>query len=109
MIGAEAAREFAEKGWQIRYRCGNAVCSTPSDMDLVVADAPEDPPRYSIVAWPSFAELAEGLGGTVLDLYDAEWGVAVRVRHVPTPERAAKLLRQYGVPENEARDAPLVP
>ena len=52
MIGAEAAREFAEKGWQIRYRCGNAVCSTPSDMDLVVADAPEDPPRYSIVAWP---------------------------------------------------------
>ena len=109
MIGAEAAREFAERGWQIRYRGGNAVCSTPSDMDLVVADAPGDPPRYSIAAWPSSAELAEGLGGTVLDLYDAEWGVAVRVRHVPTPERAAKLLRQYGVPENEARDAPLVP
>jgi hypothetical protein len=109
VIGAEAAREFAERGWQIRYRGGNAVCSTPSDMDLVVADAPGDPPRYSIAAWRSSAELAEGLGGTVLDLYDAEWGVAVRVRHVPTPERAAKLLRQYGVPENEARDAPLVP
>jgi hypothetical protein len=105
----EITGAFLEQGWQIRYRGGNAVCSTPSDMDLVVADAPGDPPRYSIAAWPSSAELAEGLGGTVLDLYDAEWGVAVRVRHVPTPERAAKLLRQYGVPENEARDAPLVP
>ena len=40
MTGAEAAREFVEKGWQIRYRGGNAVCSTPSDLDLIVADAP---------------------------------------------------------------------
>ncbi len=103
-----------EQGWAIRYRGGNAVCVTPSDLDLVVADAPGDPPRYSIAAWPSSAELPEGLGGTVLDLYDAERGVAVRVRHVPTPERAAELLWQYGVPANEAgsapeQEAPIVP
>jgi hypothetical protein len=49
-----------------------------------------------------------------LDLYDAEWGVAVRVRRVPTPERAAELLARYGVPDNEAggapeQEAPMVP
>ena len=111
MTDAQIAREFVEKGWQIRYRGGNAVCSTPSDLDLIVADAPGDPPsRYSIAAWPSSAEPPDGTGGTfVLDLYDAERGVAVRVRRVPTPERAAELLARYGVPGNEARDAPLAP
>ena len=44
-----------------------------------------------------------------MDLYDAERGVAVRVRRVPTPERAAELLARYGVADNEARDIPLVP
>ena len=109
MIGAEAAREFAEKGWQIRYRGGNAVCSTPSDLDLVVADAPGHPPRYSIAAWLSGADSSERREGLVLDLYDAERRVAVRVRRVPTPERAAELLARFGVPDNDARDAPLVP
>jgi hypothetical protein len=33
----------------------------------------------------------------------------VRVRCVPTPERAAELLARYGVPDNESRDVPLVP
>ncbi len=110
----QIAREFVEKGWAIRYRGGNSVCSTPSDLDLIVADAPGFPegqghaPRYSIAAWPSGAG-SSGRRGLVLDLYDAERGVAVRVRRVPTPERAAELLWQYGVPDNEARDAPLVP
>ena len=113
MTDAEAAREFAERGWQIRYRGGNSVCSTPSDMDLVVADAPGDPPRYSIAAWPSGAG-PSGRRGSILDLYDAERRVAVRVRRVPTPERAAELLARYGAPEHEAqdvlgRDPPTVP
>ena len=84
------------------------MCSTPSDMDLVVADAPGEPPRYSIAAWPSGAG-PSGRRGLVLDLYDGDRGVAARVRRVPTPERAAELLARYGVPDREARDAPLVP
>ena len=98
-----------ERGWEIRYRGGNALCSTPSDLDLVVADAPGDPPRYSIAAWPSSAEPPGGPAGIVFDLYDAERGVIVRVRRVPTPEQAADLLGRYGVLESAARDAPLVP
>jgi hypothetical protein len=96
------ARAFLEQGWEIRYRGGNSVCSTPSDLDLVVADAPGDPPRCSIAAWPSPAQLP---GGTVLNLYDAERRVAVRVRRVPTPERAAELLARYGALKPEARVA----
>ena len=114
MTSAEIARGFVEKGWQIRYRGGNSVCSTPSDLDRVVADAPGDPPsRYSIAAWPSGAG-PSGRRGLVLDLYDADRGVAARVRRVPTPERAAELLARYGVPANEAggapeQEAPMVP
>ena len=100
MTSAQTARKFVEKGWQIRYRGGNLMCSTPSDLDLVVADAPGDPPRYSIAAWTSSAELPEG---PVFDLYDAERGVAVRVRRVPAPESAAGLLGRYGAPESEAQ------
>ncbi len=113
MTSAEIARGFVEKGWQIRYRGGNALCSTPSDLDLVVADAPGDPPRYSIAAWSSGAG-PSGRRDLVLDLYDADRGVAARVRRVPTPERAAELLARYGVPANEAggapeHEAPMVP
>jgi hypothetical protein len=105
----EIARAFLEQGWEVRYRGGNAMCSTPSDLDLVVADAPGDPPRYSIAAWPSSVEPPGGPGGAAFDLYDAERGVTARVHRVPTPERAAELLGRYGVPDEEARDAPLVP
>ena len=113
VTSAEIARGFVEKGWQIRYRGGNSVCSTPSDLNLVVADAPRDPPRYSIAAWPLGAG-PSGRRGLVLDLYDADRGVAARVRRVPTPERAAELLARYGVPANEAggapeQEAPMVP
>ncbi len=107
MTSAEIARGFVEKGWQIRYRGGNSVCSTPSDLDLIVADAPGDPPRYSIAAWPSAVEEPAGPGGKIaFDLYDAERGVSARVRRVPTPERAAELLARYGAPANEAGSAP---
>jgi hypothetical protein len=106
-----------EKGWEIRYRGGNSKCTTPSDLDVIVADMPgsvsgerstpwlESPPRYSIAARVSGAGLYEGQG-PIFDLYDAEQGVTVGVRWVPTPERAAELLRWYGVPESEVRNIP---
>lgn len=115
------ARAFLERGWEIRYRGGNSMCTTPSDLDLIVADAPivnggeGSPLRYSIVAWPSVEDgpLEEQLD-QILDLYDAERDVTARVRRVPTPKRAAELLERYGVPESETRSSlestePLVP
>ena len=110
MTNAEITRSFLEKGWEIRYRGGNAICSTPSDLEMIVADAPsvggdaarspETRPRYSIAAWPT----ADGLGGEprppVFDLYDAERDVEVRVRRIPTPEEAARLLERSGATEH---------
>jgi hypothetical protein len=112
----EITRAFIDKGWEIRYRGGNSMCTTPSDLDVIVADMPgsvsgesstpwlEPPTRYSIAARGSGAGLYEERG-PVFDLYDAERDVAVGVRWVPTPKRAAELLRRYGVPESELRDA----
>jgi hypothetical protein len=114
----EIARAFIEKGWEIRYRGGNSKCTTPSDLDVIVADMPRSPggesstpwlgspSRYSIAARVWGGGLYEGQG-RVFDLYDAERGVSVGVRRVPTPEQAAELLGRYGVPEeSEAWDAP---
>jgi hypothetical protein len=87
----QITRAFMEKGWEIRYRGGNAKCTTPSDLDVIVADMPgslggesstpwlEPPTRYSIAARVSGAGLYEGQG-PVFDLYDAERGVTVGVR-----------------------------
>jgi hypothetical protein len=108
----EITRAFMEKGWEIRYRGGNSMCTTPSDLDVIVADMPgsvsgesstpwlESPPRYSRAARVSGARLC-GRQGPIFDLYDAERGVTVGVRWVLTPEQAAELLGQYGVPESE--------
>jgi hypothetical protein len=113
----EITRAFMEKGWEIRYRGGNSKCTTPSDLDVIVADMPGSlggksstpwlgpPTRYSIAARVSGTKLYGGQG-PIFDLYDAERGVTVGVRWVPTPERAAELLRRYGVPESESRDTP---
>ena len=117
MTNEEITRAFMEKSWDIRYRGGNSICTTPSDLDVVVADMPGSlgtesstpwlgsRPRYSIAARVSGAGLYRGQG-PVFDLYDAERGVTVGVRWVPTPERAAELLERYGVPESEVRDSP---
>ncbi len=121
MTNDEITRAFLEKGWEIRYRGGNSMCTTPSDLDLIVADAPRvtggegSPSRYSIAAWPSveYGPPEEQLD-QIFDLYDAERDVAARVRRVPTPKRAAELLERYGIPESETRNTlgsaqPLVP
>lgn len=117
MTNEEITRAFMEKGWEIRYRGGNSKCTTPSDLDVVVADMPGSlggesstpwlgsPTRYSIATRVSGAGLYGGQG-PAFDLYDTERGVTVGVRSVPTPERAAELLRHYGVPEYEVRDTP---
>jgi len=108
----DITKAFMDKGWEIRYRGGNAMCTTPNDLDVIVADMPgsvsresstpwlESPPRYSIAACVSGGGLYREQG-PVFDLYDAERGVTVGVRWVPTPERAAELLKRYGVPESE--------
>jgi hypothetical protein len=113
----EITRAFMEKGWEIRYRGGNSMCTTPNDLDVIVADMSGSlggksstpwlgpPPRYSIATRVSGAGLYGGQG-PVFDLYDAERGVTVGVRWVPTPERAAELLELYGVPESAVRDTP---
>lgn len=117
MTNEEITRAFMEKGWEIRYRGGNSMCTTPSDLDVIVADMPESPGRESSTPWLgrptrySIATRVLGTGvysgqGPVFDLYDAERDVTVIVRWVPTPERAAKLLERYGVPESEVWDTP---
>jgi hypothetical protein len=113
----EITRAFMEKGWEIRYRGGNSKCTTPSDLDVIVADMPGSPGGESSTPWLgrptrySIATRVSGAGfyggqGPIFDLYDAERGVTVGVRWVPTPERAAELLRRYGIPESEIRDIP---
>jgi hypothetical protein len=113
----EITRAFMEKGWEIRYRGGNSMCTTPNDLDVIVADMPGSlgrnsstpwlgpPARYSIAARVSGAGVYGGQG-PIFDLYDAERGVTVWVRWVPTPERAEELLERYGVPESEVQDSP---
>lgn len=115
MTNEEITRAFMDKGWEIRYRDGNSRCTTPSDLDVIVADMPESPSEESSMPWLrrptrySIATRVSGAGlygrqGPIFDLYDAERGVTAGVRWVPTPERAAELLRRYGVPESELRD-----
>jgi hypothetical protein len=65
----EITRAFMEKGWKIRYRGGNSKCTTPNDLDVIVADNPEShggenstpwlgpPTRYSIASRVSGAGL----------------------------------------------------
>ena len=111
VTNGQIAREILGKGWEIRYRGGNSVCATPSDLDLIVADAPRapgdegSPSRYSIATWHSVEDgPPEEQPDPIFGLYDAERSVAVRVRWVPNPEQAAELLERYGMPESEARN-----
>jgi hypothetical protein len=111
ITSGQIAREILGKGWEIRYRGGNSVCATPSDLDLIVADAPRGPggegssSRYSIATWHSVEDgHPEEQQDPVFDLYDAERSVAVRVRRVPNLKQAAELLERYGMPESEARN-----
>jgi hypothetical protein len=108
----EIKRAFMEKGWEIRYRGGNSKCTTPTDLDVIVADMPGSPGGKSSTPWlgpPTRYSIAARVSGTgvyggqgpIFNLYDAERGVTVGVRWVPSPERAAELLRRYGVPESE--------
>jgi hypothetical protein len=104
VTNSQIARHLVGKGWEIRYRGGNSVCATPSDLDLIVADAPRapggvgSPSRYSIATWHSVEDgPAEEQPDPIFDLYDAERGVAVQIRQVPTPKQAAELLERYGV------------
>ncbi len=104
MTNGEIVRTFLEQGWEIRYRGGNSICATPSDLDVIIADAPRgtgvegSPSRYSIAAWTSVEDgPPEEQPDPIFDLYDAERDIMARVRRVPTPERAAELLERYSV------------
>ena len=95
MTNEELTRAFMEKGWEIRYRGGNSKCTTPSDLNVIVADMPASlggksstpwlgpPTRYSIATRTPGAGLYSGQE-PIFDLYDAERGVTVGVRWVPT-------------------------
>ena len=107
MNNGEITRELMDKGWEIRYRGGNSTCATPTDLDLIVADAlrgtgsGSSPSRYSIATWPSGEDgpSEKQQQDPVFDLYDAERSVVVRVRQIPTPKQAVELLERYGIPE----------
>jgi hypothetical protein len=47
----EITRAFMEKGWEIRYRGGNSKCTTPSDLDVIVADMPGSVSGESSTPW----------------------------------------------------------
>lgn len=102
VTNSEITRALMEKGWEIRYRGGNEICSTPSDLEMIIADAPESGeatpgssrPRYSIAAWPSNAERGGMSRPPSFDLYDAEQNVEMKIHRIPTPEQAAQLLEQ---------------
>ena len=111
MTNEEITRAFIETGWEIRYRGGNARCTTPSSLDMIVADGPkangdsntpwlEDPSRYSISAY-TWRPNISGAQEPIFEVYDAKREVTVGVRWIPTPGRAAELLGRYGVPESE--------
>ena len=111
LTNGQIARKLVGKDWEIRYRGGNTTCATPSDLDLIVADAPRapgaegSPSRYSSATWHSVEDgPAEEQPDPIFDLYDAERGVAVQIRQVPTPKQAAELLERYGMPESEERN-----
>ncbi len=79
VTNGQIAREILGKGWEIWYRGGNAVCATPSDLDLIVADAPRvpggerSPSRYSIATWYLVEDGSpEERPDPIFDLYDAE-------------------------------------
>ena len=102
------------KGWEIRYRGGNTTCATPSDLDLIVADAPRatgaegSPSRYSIATWCSTEGVPpEKQPDLVFDLYDAERDVVVWVHWVPTRKQAAELLNAR-VCQSQRREIPTV-
>jgi hypothetical protein len=101
LTNGQIARKLVGKGWEIRYRGGNTTCATPSDLDLIAADAPRapgaegSPSRYSIATWYSTEGVPpEKQPDLVFDLYDAERGVVVWVHWVPTPKQAAELLKR---------------
>ena len=107
----EITRAFIEKGWEIRYRGGNSRCTTPSSLDMIIADGPksrgdnntpwlEAPSRYSIAAYTWRPNLPGGQG-PIFEVYDAKRQVTVGVRRMPTSEGAVELLGRYGVPESE--------
>ena len=121
MTNEEIARAFVEQGWEIRYRGGNSRCSTPSSLDMIIADGPRAsghsntpwlaaPSRYSIAAYTWRPNLSGGQE-PIFEVYDAKRQVTVGVRWIPTPQRAAELLGRYGVPESEVEfpQAILVP
>jgi hypothetical protein len=104
VTNGQVVRTFLEQGWEIRYRGGNSICATPSDLDVIIGDAPRgtgvegSPSRYSIAAWTSVEDgPPEEQPDPIFDLYDAERDIMARVRWVPTPERAAELLERYSV------------
>jgi hypothetical protein len=80
----EITRTFMENGWEIRYRGGNSMCTTPSDLDMIVADMPASlggkrstpwlgsPRRYSIAARVSGAGLYGGRGPSSTSMMPSE-------------------------------------
>ena len=47
-----------------------------------------------------------GIGSPVFELYDVQTNLSYWVREIPTPQKAAELLGEYGGPPEEERGNP---
>ncbi len=81
MTNQNPAEAFERAGWTIREGLSEEIVGE------------DGRGRYAICP-------AERLLGdeTVFEMHDEELNMKAYARKVPTPERAAKLLREYGVP-----------
>lgn len=85
---------FHKKGWDVFWSLGYSV--TGSDT------VGRDDFSYHIIVYKPVIEAFWSGSGRVFELYDEERGVVAYVREVPTPEQAALLLEQYGIPTEKA-------
>lgn len=78
-----------EKGWFVLGPARYALTGSAEEGDDF---------RYHLIVYDPVIEAVEEGESPVYELYDEAHGVVAYAREVPTPERAAGLLRRYGVP-----------
>lgn len=95
----EIRANISERGWKLRTRL---LISVPGE-DPLIGDGPDEATQnISVAVWPSFWNVENSL----FDLYDADRNVTVWTTRIPTPEEAARILAEHGVPGTSATVGP---